>query len=64
MFFQPILRDDMIDQKVVQDAGTHDHLEKYSSVTIAAYNPPKLSNTMKSGLDKSNAMFTLNPHFC
>jgi len=30
ILFQPILGDDMIDQKIVQDAGTHNHLEKYS----------------------------------
>jgi len=29
----------MVNQKVVQDSGTHNHLENYSLVMLVAYNP-------------------------
>ena len=41
----------MLNQKVVQDAGTRNDLEKRSYVTLAAYNPSESLYTLKSILE-------------
>ena len=59
----PILMDGMVNQKVVQDAGTNNHLEHYSQVTLAAYNLTLSLKTLKTSLEYPDAMFTINSHF-
>ena len=54
----------MMDQMVVQDSGTHNHLENYSYVTLAAYNSSESLYTLNYSLEEPDAMFTLNLHFC